>query len=176
MIRALAAGSLLAAMLVAAPTTAANASVGSVPMDGWEQRAKASQGFQCRDRLARMLHRVGFRGHSNRMAYAIVMRESKGQSLDESSRWFSGALGIWQIQTSAHRGKWWWSRSAMLDQERQSRIVYRYMSNRGTWWRAWGLTPDGRLDATHYRRWSAWQHENWIMRPFRKYYAAYPCR
>jgi hypothetical protein len=108
------------------------------------------------------------------MAWAIVMRESKGQNLSESSRWYTGALGIWQVQTSAHSRNSWWSRSAMLNPYRQSRIVYLHMTKRGTYWRPWGLTPRGTLDATHYRNWSSWQHENWIMAPFRRYYAAWP--
>jgi hypothetical protein len=134
-----------------------------------ELRAKV-----CKDKTAITLKKAGFKGHKNRMAWSIVMRESKGQNLDESSPWYTGALGIWQIQTSAHAGNSWWSRSAMLNPQRQSRIVYRYMTKRGTYWRPWGLTPQGTLDATHYGGWSSWQHENWIMAPFRRYYAAWP--
>ena len=145
--------------------------------DGWEVRVMNERAprVTCQDQTVRMLARAGFTGEGLRMAYAIVMRESKGQNLDESSRWYTGALGVWQIQTSAHRGKAWWSRSAMLNPDAQSRIVFRHLSRGGTWWRPWGLTPDGRLDTTDFRRWSAWQHENWIMAPFRKYYRNYPC-
>jgi len=128
----------------------------------------------CKDRTALVLKRAGFKGHKNRMAWAIVMRESKGQNLDESSRYFTGALGIWQVQTSAWAGQRWWSRAAMLNPYRQSRIVYRHMTKRGTYWRPWGLTPRGTLDTTHYRNWSPWQWENWIMKPFRTYYAQWP--
>jgi hypothetical protein len=159
------------------PTTA---TISAQVVDGWAARAKNERAprltkFSCNNNTARILYNAGFRGNSLRMAWAIVMRESKGQNLDESSRYFTGALGIFQIQTSAHSGKPWWARSAMLSPDTQSRIVYRYMTSRGTNWRPWGLTPDGRLDATHYRGWSSWQQENWIMKPFRKYYAAYPC-
>jgi hypothetical protein len=132
-------------------------------------------GKPCKDRVVQILRDAGFKGHKTRMAWAIVMRESKGQNLDESSPWYTGALGFWQVQTSAHSGKSWWSRAAMLNPARQSRIVYLHLSERGRNWSHWGLTPQGTLDARYYQGWSSWQHEAWIMAPFRKYYAAYPC-
>lgn len=146
-------------------------------VDGWSTRVQQIRlpRVICQDPVVRTLRSAGFRGNSLRIAYAIVMRESKGQNLDESSPYYTGALGIWQIQTSAHSGKPWWSRAAMLDPYRQSRIVYLHMSNRGRWWQPWGLTPQGTLDATNYQAWGPALWEAWIMAPFRKYYAAYPC-
>jgi hypothetical protein len=61
----------------------------------------------------------------------------------------------------------------MLDPKRQARIVFRHMTDGGRNWAAWGLTRDGRLDASQYGGWSSWQHEAWIMAPFRKYAAAF---
>jgi hypothetical protein len=61
----------------------------------------------------------------------------------------------------------------MLDPNRQARIVYRHMTDKGRNWSAWGLTRDGQLDASQYANWSSWQHEAWIMAPFRKYAAAF---
>lgn len=136
--------------------------------------AVADERPKCRDRMVRVLEDAGFRGWQVRHAWAITWRESKHQNLDESSRFFTGALGVWQVQTSAHSGNRWWSRDAMLDPVRQSRIVYRYMTDRGTYWRPWGLTADGRLDPTHYAGWSAWQHQNWIMAPYQQGLALYP--
>lgn len=131
---------------------------------------------ECRDPVAKVLSQAGFKGQKHRMAWAIVMRESGGRNLAEDSPWFTGALGWFQIQTSAHSGKPWWSRAAMLNPYRQSRIVFLHLSNRGRDWSHWGLTRDGKLDTTYYQGWSSWQHEAWIMAPFRKFYAAYPCR
>lgn len=129
-------------------------------------------------RVVKLLERAGFTGHKNRIAYAIVMRESRGVNLDESSRWYTGALGIWQVQTSAHRNKPWHSRAAMLNPQRQSRIVYRHMTNRGTWWAHWGIRSDGRgMDTRFYRGWTPRQHWNWIWAPYDRFYRAYPrCR
>jgi hypothetical protein len=141
-----------------------------------QQRPKKENIFRCNNDAAQILYRAGFRGWSHKMAWAITYRESKHQNLSESSRYYTGALGYWQVQTSAHSSKPWWSRSAMLDPQTQSSIVYRYMTNRGTNWVPWGLNPDGSLNTTHYRGWSSWQHENWIMKPFRTGLALYPCK
>lgn len=142
---------------------------------GNERAPAKKKPWKCQDTLAQVLHSAGFAGHAHQIAWAIVMRESKGQNLDESSPWYTGALGIWQIQTSAHSGKSWWSRANMLDPYTQSRIVYKYMTGKGTNWVPWGLNPDGTLNATNYGGWSSWHHENWIMAPFRQYYSSYPC-
>lgn len=129
----------------------------------------------CADPLARTLASAGFRGGALRTAWAIVMRESRGQNLDESSPWYSGALGVWQVQSSAHSGKWWWSRSAMLDPGRQSRLVFRFLSKRGTDFRHWGIGVGGATDASMYGGWSDAQVWAWITEPFQRFYAAYPC-
>jgi len=138
--------------------------------------AKKPEPWKCRDTAAKILYEAGFRGYAHKQAWAITYRESKHQNLDESSPWFTGALGYWQVQTSAHSGKSWWSRSAMLDPLRQSRIVYKHMTNKGRYWAPWGLTAEGNLDASHYGGWSSWQHENWIMAPFRTGLSLYPCK
>lgn len=132
--------------------------------------------WKCKNQLANVLYAAGFTGYSHQMAWAITMRESKGQNLDESSPWYTGALGIWQIQTSAHSGKPWWSRGAMLDPYTQSRIVYKHMTNKGKYWVPWGLNSDGSLNTSQYGGWSSWQHENWIMAPFRQFMSQYPCK
>lgn len=132
--------------------------------------------WKCKNRAAMILYKAGFTGWSHKMAWAITYRESKHQNLGSDSPWFSGAYGMWQVQASAHSGKPWWSMAAMMDPYRQSRIVYKYMTNKGKYWVPWGLNPDGSLNASHYGGWSSWQHENWIMAPFRTGLALYPCK
>lgn len=140
--------------------------------------ARASRGVErvCADPLARILSDAGFTGNNLRTAWAIAMRESRGQSLDESSPWYTGALGIFQIQTSAHSGKPWWTRESMLDPRKQAQIVYRYMTNEGSNWQHWGIGPGGTTDTTLYGGWSATQVYEWITEPFQRYYASYPCK
>lgn len=132
--------------------------------------------WSCSDPVARTLHAAGFRGDSLRSAWAIVMRESRGQNLDESSPYFTGALGWFQVQTSAHSSKPWWSRSAMLDPDRQARLVYLHLSARGTDFRHWGIGPGGSTDATFYGGWSSSQVWAWITEPFQRYWRQYPCQ
>ena len=164
--------------IAAAAVTAALALSGSqvalaapTPVDT-QQRST----WTCSNKAAKMLHRAGFTGWSHKMAWAITWRESKHQNLSESSPWYSGALGFWQIQTSAHSGKHWWSRSAMLDPERQSQIVYKYMTKKGRYWVPWGHNSDGSLNTSQFGGWSSWQHYNWIVKPFQTGMSLYPCK
>jgi hypothetical protein len=124
----------------------------------------------CRNPIVTMLHDAGFQKHDLRAAWAITWRESHHQNLDESSPWYTGALGMWQIQTSAHSDKSWWSREAMLDPKQQSRIAYKYLTSKGTNWVHWGLgeTKSGKfyMDTTLYGGWSGSQQYSWIWAPF----------
>ena len=132
---------------------------------------------ECKNSVVTMLYDAGFRKHDLRAAWAVTWRESKHQNLSESSPWYSGALGFWQIQTSAHSGKHWWSRSAMLNPTQQSRIAYKYLTQKATNWVHWGLGErKGQfyLDTTVYGGWSSWQHQNWIWAPFVQGWDLYP--
>lgn len=172
------AGTITAAALVVAVSPTVSAAPAPAIADGWEARSKADQPkpWKCKNKAAQILYEAGFTGWPHKMAWAITYRESKHQNLDENSPWYTGALGMWQIQTSAHLGKSWWSRSAMLDPLTQSRIVYKHMTNKGKSWVPWGLNPDGSLNTTQYGGWSSWQHQNWIMAPFQTGLSLYPCK
>lgn len=135
----------------------------------------------CRDKTVRVLHAAGFRDHALRVAWAIVHRESNGRNVVPGVAGYNGSdVGIWQINRPAWGGSAWWSESAMSDPRRQSRIVYRILTKRGTYWRPWGLSSPraDSLDLTHYSSWSHEQHMAWIWDPYRRYYTAYPkgCR
>lgn len=154
-----------------------DAEAAPMPMQGPVQveRAEPKREWKCNDKAAKILHEAGFTGWAHKQAWAITYRESKHQNLDESSPWYSGALGMWQIQTSAHSGKPWWSRAAMLDPLRQSKIVYKWTKG-GKYWQPWGLTADGQLDPTQYGSWGPSLWEAWIMAPFRTGLSLYPCK
>ena len=139
--------------------------------------AKPQPPARCKDNIALMLWDAGFTGERNKIAWAITYRESKHQNLDESSPWYTGALGMWQIQTSAHSSKGWWSRIAMLNPARQSRIVFTHMTNRGRSWTPWGLNSTGTgVDASQYGGWSDWQIANWIWAGYQTGRDLYPDR
>ena len=132
----------------------------------------------CRNQIVTMLYDAGFRKNDLRAAWAITWRESHHENLDESSPWYTGALGMWQIQTSAHSDKSWWSREAMLDPKQQSRIAYKYMTSKGTNWIHWGLgeTKSGKfyMDTTLYGGWSSSQQYSWIWEPFQYGWSTFP--
>lgn len=158
MIASLMAAALTVTMTVSGPATVT------------EQQPKG-----CKDKTALMLWHAGFKGERNKIAWAITWRESKHQNLDESSPWYTGALGMWQVQTSAHSSKSWWSRSAMLNPERQSRIVFKHMTNRGRNWSPWGITPDGNgIDPSAYSGWSAATQWALIWQPYQTGRSLYP--
>lgn len=162
---------LTAATLIASPASAA-----PIPVAVATKAADKKPAWKCKNKAAQILYAAGFTGYSHKMAWAITYRESKHQNLGSDSPWFSGAYGMWQVQESAHSGKHWYSRTAMMDPLTQSRIVYKHMTNKGRYWVPWGLNPDGSLNASHYGGWSSWHHENWIMAPFRTGLSLYPCK
>lgn len=166
----------IALMLVTSASFDADAAPPPPVQKAVQEARKAQEPWTCKDKTARILYAAGFTGWAHKQAWAVTYRESKHQNLDESSPWYSGALGMWQIQTSAWSGKSWWSRSAMLDPLQQSRIAYRYMTKHGTYWQPWGLTADGQLDATQYASWGPGLWEAWIMQPFRTGLSKYPCK
>ncbi len=138
--------------------------------------AKPKPPAECHDKTASILWRAGFKGAVNQTAWSIVWRESRGQNLKSGHPQYNGSdVGIWQINRGAWGGSAWWSGSAMTDPRRQSRIVYRVLSKKGTYWRPWGLSPDGlSLDATHYQSWGPDLWDAWIMSPYLYARSIYP--
>jgi len=134
---------------------------------------------KCDDKQAKILFEAGFnRPGMLRGAWAITWRESNHQSLDESSRWFSGALGTWQIQTSAWSGRSWWSRSAMLDKYQQSVIVRRHFLKNGM--HNWGYGYSFKNDTwyedagMYYSLWGSGLTYSWVIAPFNKAWSNFP--
>lgn len=138
---------------------------------------------RCKDKQAKILYKAGFdKPGMLRGAWAITWRESKHQALDESSPWYTGALGTWQIQTSAWSGKSWWSRSAMLDKYTQSRIVKKYFLKGGM--HNWGYGYSFKSDAwfenagMYYSLWGSSLTYAWVIAPFNTGWSLFPkaCR
>ena len=139
-------------------------------------KSKPTPPSACRDKAARMLWRAGFRGDKNAIAWAITWRESRHQNLVPGHPQYNGSdVGIWQTNRPAHGAASWWDESALRNPQRQSRIVYRVVSNRGTYWRPWGLTSDGQgMDTTHYSMWSSATQWAWIWQPYAYARSIYP--
>lgn len=133
----------------------------------------------CGDKTARVLYAAGFRDESLEIAWAIVQRESNGRNLRPGVPGYNGEdVGIWQINRGAWGSSSWWSESAMTDPRRQSRIVYRILSKRGTYWQPWGLSSPhaDALDVSSYGDWGPELWDAWIWQPYAHYRDAFPKR
>ena len=133
----------------------------------------------CDDKQAKILFEAGFnRPGMLRGAWAITWRESKHQSLDESSRYFTGALGTWQIQTSAWSGRSWWSRDNMLDKQKQSEIVRKHFLNDGmhNWGYGYSFKSDSWYEdaGMYYSLWGSGLTYSWVIAPFNTGWSLFP--
>lgn len=134
---------------------------------------------KCNDKQAKILFKAGFnRPGMLRGAWAITWRESKHQSLDESSRYYTGALGTWQIQTSAWSGKSWWSRENMLDKLKQSKIVRKHFLNNGmhNWGYGYSFENDSWYEdaGMYYSLWGSSLTYSWVIEPFNTGWSLFP--
>lgn len=134
---------------------------------------------KCDDKQAKILFKAGFnRPGMLRGAWSITWRESHHQSLTESSPYYSGALGTWQIQTSAWSGHSWWSRDNMLDKETQSRIVRKHFLSRGM--NNWGYGYSFKNDVwyenagMYYSLWGSSLTYAWVIEPFNNAWSMFP--
>lgn len=171
-------GATLLAVGIAALTGDFDADAAPLPVSTTAVKAQPLKpAWTCKNRLARDLYSAGFTGYAHKQAWAVVMRESNGQNLIPGHPSFNGEdWGIWQINSGAWGGEPWFTYAAMSDPAKQSRIAYRILTKKGTYWRPWGLTADGQLDATHYGSWGPDLWEAWIMEPFHRYLGQYPCK
>lgn len=151
--------------------------------DRLERKAKVNKNWilpsSCDDSQAKILFKAGFnRPGMLRGAWAITWRESNHQSLTESSPWYSGALGTWQIQTSAWSGRSWWSRSNMLDKYTQSVIVRKHFLHGGM--NNWGYGYSFKTDTwyenagMYYSLWGSGLTYAWVIQPFNNAWNKFP--
>ena len=134
---------------------------------------------KCDNKQAKILFDAGFnRPGMLRGAWAITWRESKHEALDESSRYFTGALGTWQIQTSAWSGRSWWSRDNMLDKEKQSEIVRKHFLNDGmhNWGYGYSFKSDSWYEdaGMYYSLWGSGLTYSWVIAPFNTGWSLFP--
>lgn len=133
-------------------------------------RASRSVVRECVDPLARMLADLGWTGRQNRVAWAVVMRESNGRADVVAT----GGYGLFQLQAEAWADADWWDWDAVLDARSNARMARLVYDANG--WRPWGLTRDGRaVDDRDYGGWTADQKWRWIWEPYAAYLKDYPC-
>jgi len=124
----------------------------------------------CNNRLVKWIWEAGFRGEEIRVAWAIAMRESNGNPGESSYP----DLGLMQLNAPSWQGSKYWP-SDVYDPVQNLRAVKKMVRDMG--WQPWGLrVKNGEIsyDFSSYGGWSSWQHENWIVIPFERYYAQFP--
>ena len=140
--------------------------------------------------LANFLSSMGLSGEQLRVAYAIAMRESSGRPNLVSTMDGNG-YGLFQIQfgvghantlntvlgsnvtdNESDRQKF---AQLMFDAQNNFKVMM-HMSRNMEDLGAWGLHSwrNPTLNTRDYSKWTASQHQAWIMEPFLKYYASFP--
>jgi len=183
----------LAATLIVAPSMAyaksaplaESASKSFATADSLERNSERKKVWilpsRCSDKQAKILFDAGFnRPGMLRGAWAITWRESKHESLTESSRWYTGALGTWQIQTSAWSGRSWWSRDNMLDKSTQSKIVRKHFLKNGmhNWGHGYSFKNDSWYEnaGMYYSLWGSSRTYAWVIKPFNTGWSLFPSK
>ena len=184
------AAAVLAITFIAAPSMAyaksaplAEGTGNFATADALERKAVTDRNWtlpsKCNDKQAKILFKAGFnRPGMLRGAWAITWRESKHQALDENSPYFTGALGTWQIQTSAWSGRSWWSRDNMLDKKKQSEIVRRHFLKNGmhNWGYGYSFKSDSWYEnaGMYYSLWGSSLTYSWVIAPFNTGWSLFP--
>ena len=148
--------------------------VNAVEYAKFEKSQKKNQRLprvQCNNQLYKWLYEAGFRGHNIREAWAIAMRESNGKPTQISS---GVDHGLFQFNRPSWGGKPWWNTQMLLTPVYNAKIAYQ-LSDGGKNWQPWGMGDHNEFNFTNYGMWSEWQLYNWIVEPYQRYYAQYPC-
>lgn len=132
-------------------------------------------GFQtdepvCHNRLAVELSNAGWTGEDNRIAWAIVNRESNNKPAMISD---DGGYGLFQIQESVWSSHQWWDWDTVLTREGNIGMARALWKRSG--WSPWGLDKSGNFDFSSYSAWPEGQRWSWIVEPYLRYYYKYPC-
>jgi hypothetical protein len=125
----------------------------------------------CSNQLYKWLYKAGFRGHNIREAWAIAMRESNGKPATLSS---GVDHGLFQFNRPSWGNKTWWNTQLLLTPEYNAKIAFD-LSKGGSDWTPWGMKDHNQFNFSNYGMWSQSQLYNWIVEPYQRYYAQYPC-
>lgn len=137
-----------------------------------EIKKKKNKEFNCKNKLANWIYDAGFRGHNIREAWSIAMRESNGIPTTISG----SDHGLFQFNYGAWGGQSWWDTASLLTPEYNAKIAFK-MSNGGKSWIPWGMRDHMDFDTASYAGiWSSDQFYAWVIEPYQRYYAQYPCK
>lgn len=135
-----------------------------------QQVKKEKKQKKCKDPVVAWIREAGFKGAEVRVAWAIAQRESNGNPNESTMP----DLGLMQLNyPSWSRTKYW--PSNVYDPVQNLKAVKKMVRDYG--WQPWGLRVKNGVvsyDFSSYGMWSSWQHQNWIVAPFERYYAQFP--
>lgn len=117
----------------------------------------------CTDPLVDTLRSAGFTGQPLKFAWAIAMRESRGNERAISS---GGDYGLFQWNRAAWNRASWWDERRLLDADYNAAIAYD-ISQGGKTFYPWDINGRG----YHSARYSSRD----VYRVFVKYVREYPC-
>ena len=117
----------------------------------------------CTDRVVNILHSAGFRARALRIAYGIVMRESKGQPRQISS---THDYGLFQFNRATWSRATWWHSTRLLEPTYNAAAAWR-ISQHGHTFYPWDISGKGR----HLKRYTSTS----TYTVFVQYVKAFPC-
>lgn len=166
---------ILAITFIAAPTLAyaksAPLAEGMAPLAVSPYKKEKTE-FNCKNKLANWIYEAGFRGDNIREAWAIAMRESNGIPTTISGE----DHGLFQFNYGAWGNESWWDTASLLTPKYNAKIAFK-MSHGGKSWLPWGMRDHNDFDNASYAGiWSSDQFYAWVIEPYQRYYAQYPCK
>jgi hypothetical protein len=140
-------------------------------------KKKKTKKWKCKNQLANWLHVAGFRGMNLREAWAISMRESNGKNVGPGMVQFNGHdYGLFQFNIGAWAGSSWWDTASLLTPKYNAKVAFK-LSRGGKSWIPWGMRDNMDFDTQSYAGiWSSDQFYAWVIEPYQRYYAQYPCK
>lgn len=97
----------------------------------------------CKNKLVNLLRETGFKNSNLKEAWAIAMRESRGNAKSISS---TQDYGVFQFNKFTHSSQKWWNVKKLLNAKYNAKIAFE-MSRGGKTWYPWGLDGQGRVKA-----------------------------
>ena len=125
---------------------------------------------ECKDPVVKWIREAGFTGEDVKVAWAIAQRESNGDPSESTMP----DLGIVQLNFPSWSGSKYWPDN-VYDPVQSFTAMRKMVRDMG--WQPWGLRVKNdkvSYDFSSYGGWSSWQHYNWIVEPFERYYAQFP--